>query len=175
MWNSLFLRCVGPRQCVDKSVDDVSFLSYIITNMQQLLSGLPIKPQVAVSGYSNGGMMIQTLLCKQPDIANNLAGVALIATMMGTDFASSSCKQKLPRSLPLVWVHGVQDPVLPFKPGSSQGVKALRAGKGGYKMSIPTMALFLTATAQASLLCRMCKERQSSVCLQHATAALSQS
>lgn len=120
---------MSETRCVDKSVDDVSFLSYVIRNMQQLLPGVPIKSQVAVSGYSNGGMMIQTLLCKQPDIANHLAGVALIGTMMGSDFASSSCKQNLPRSLPLVWVHGLKDPVLPYSAGSSLGVKALGAGK----------------------------------------------
>ena len=117
------------RRCIDSSVDDVSFLSYVIRNAQQLLPGIPIKPQVAVSGYSNGGMMIQTLLCQQPDIANSLAGVALIGTMLGTDFAASSCQQKLPRSLPLLWLHGVQDPVLPFEPGSCMRVNALGAGE----------------------------------------------
>jgi len=129
MWNSIFWPCMSETRCVDKSVDDVSFLSYVIRNMQQLLPGVPIKSQVAVSGYSNGGMMIQTLLCKQPDIANHLAGVALIGTMMGSDFASSSCKQNLPRSLPLVWVHGLKDPVLPYSAGSSLGVRALGAGE----------------------------------------------
>lgn len=72
--------------------------------------------------------MIQAVLCQRPEVANSLSGVALLGTMLGSDFAASSCQQKLPRSLPLLWAHGVQDPVLPYQPGSSMGVKALGAG-----------------------------------------------
>jgi hypothetical protein len=46
MWNSIFWPCMTSSRCVDKSVDDVSFLAGVITGMQQLLPGLPIKPQV---------------------------------------------------------------------------------------------------------------------------------
>lgn len=119
---------MSSSRCIDKSTDDVAFLSNIITNMQQLLPDLPLQPQTALSGYSNGGMMIQTLLCQRPDIVNSLSGVALLGTMLGSNFAASSCQQKLPRSLPLMWAHGVEDPVLPFAPGSNMGVKALGAG-----------------------------------------------
>lgn len=46
MWNSVFWPCMTSTRCVDKSVDDVSFLAGVITGMQQLLPGLPLKPQV---------------------------------------------------------------------------------------------------------------------------------
>jgi hypothetical protein len=46
MWNSIFWPCMTATRCVDKSVDDVSFLAGVITGMQQLLPGLPLKPQV---------------------------------------------------------------------------------------------------------------------------------
>jgi poly(3-hydroxybutyrate) depolymerase len=129
MWNAKFWTCMTSNRCIDKSIDDVAFLSNVITNMPSLLSGIPIKPQSALSGYSNGGMVAQTLLCQRPDVANSLSAVALLGTMLGSDFAASSCQQKLPRSLPLLWAHGVQDPVLPFEAGSSSmGVKATGAG-----------------------------------------------
>lgn len=49
MWNSIFWPCMTATRCVDKSVDDVSFLAGVITGMQQLLPGLPLKPQVSSS------------------------------------------------------------------------------------------------------------------------------
>jgi poly(3-hydroxybutyrate) depolymerase len=134
MFNSIFWPCMGrttqaDAHCVDKSVDDVAFVSGIITNMQQLLKGLPLKQRAALSGYSNGGMLAQAMLCQRPSIADSLSGVALLGTMLGSDFAASSCGRRLPRRLPLLWVHGVKDPVLPYGPGgSSMGVKALGAG-----------------------------------------------
>lgn len=131
MWNAKFWTCMTSNRCIDKSVDDVAFLSNVITNMPSLLSGVPIKPQSALSGYSNGGMVAQTLLCQRPDVANSLSAVALLGTMLGSDFVAASCQQKLPRSLPLLWAHGVQDPVLPFEAGSSSmGVKATGAEAG---------------------------------------------
>lgn len=128
MWNALFWPCMLATRCIDRSIDDVSFLSSLITNMQQLLPGLPIQPTTALSGYSNGGMLIQAMLCQRPEVAAKLSGVALIGTMLVTDFAASSCKQKLPKRLPLMWIHGVKDPVLPFEAGKSMGVSALGAG-----------------------------------------------
>lgn len=128
MWNSVFWPCMKADRCIDSSVDDVSLLARLITGMQQLLPGIPLQPGVALSGYSNGGMMIQTLLCRRPDIASRLSGVALLGTMLGTEFAASSCKQRLPKALPLVWIHGVKDPVLPYEAGKSLGVSALGAG-----------------------------------------------
>lgn len=132
MWNSVFWTCMALSRCVDSSINDVDFIGTVIKSMPQLLQGISIKPQTALSGYSNGGMLVQALLCQQPSIANSLTGVALIGTMLGTNFASSSCQQKLPRALPLMWIHGQQDPVLPYGPGGrSMGVAALGAGEEG--------------------------------------------
>jgi poly(3-hydroxybutyrate) depolymerase len=97
--------------------------------------------------------MIQTLLCTKPEVANSLSAVALVGTMLGSDFAAGSCRQKLPKSLPLVWLHGVKDPVLPFAAGGqSLGVKSLGAGAPG-GLGIGCLVFGLSSTSQAHSVC----------------------
>jgi poly(3-hydroxybutyrate) depolymerase len=131
MWNSLFWPCFAAvPKCVDKQLDDIGFVANLINNMQQqLLPGIPLKPKALLSGYSNGGMLAQALLCKQPNLASKLAGVSILASTLGEQFAGGSCKQQLPASLPFLWVHGTADDTLPYGHGMSEGIQMLGAGE----------------------------------------------
>jgi poly(3-hydroxybutyrate) depolymerase len=115
---------------VDKQLDDVGFIANLINNMQQLLlPGIPLKPKTLLSGYSNGGMLAQALLCKQPNLASKLAGVSILASTLGEQFAGRSCKQQLPAALPFLWMHGTADDTLPYGRGLSEGIQMLGAGE----------------------------------------------
>lgn len=131
MWNSLFWPCFAAvPKCVDKQQDDLGFIANLLTNMQQqLLPGMPLQPKALLTGYSNGGMLAQALLCKQPGLASRLAGVSIIASALGEEFAAESCKGRLPAALPLLWVHGTADDTLPYGRGKSEGIQMLGAGE----------------------------------------------
>lgn len=79
-------------------------------------------------------MMAQALLCKRPELAHKLSGVALLASIMGTSFGASNCTKQLPRALPILWLHGYDDQVLPYKPGRSVGVETVGAGESAGRM-----------------------------------------
>jgi hypothetical protein len=131
MWNSLFWPCFAAvPKCVNKQQDDIGFISSLLTNMQQLLlPGIPLKPKALLTGYSNGGMLAQALLCKQPSLAGRLAGVGILASVLGEEFAGNSCKRQLPAALPLLWMHGTADDTLPYGRGMSEGIQMLGAGE----------------------------------------------
>ncbi|KAF6251644.1 hypothetical protein COO60DRAFT_1558494 [Scenedesmus sp. NREL 46B-D3] len=131
MWNSRFWPCFAAvPKCVDTQLDDVGFVADLLTNLQQqLLQGVPLKPKALLSGYSNGGMLAQALLCQQPSVASRLAGVSILASALGEQFAGGSCKGQLPASLPVLWVHGTADDTLPYGRAVSEGVQMLGAGE----------------------------------------------
>jgi poly(3-hydroxybutyrate) depolymerase len=93
--------------------------------------------QVYALGFSNGGMILQTLLCKSPYLRSTLGGVALVNTVLrkayleeecadapppaaaNSSSSSSSSSQQQQRKVPLVFIHGMQDTLFPFFEGST--------------------------------------------------------
>ncbi|WIA33956.1 hypothetical protein OEZ86_007051 [Tetradesmus obliquus] len=135
MWNSGYWQCPyksHPSHCMDSDTDDVGFLEALTKALQ---AKLPSKPNdVYALGFSNGGMILQTLLCKSPYLRSTLAGAALVNTVLreayldeecvdvpppATANSSSSSSQQQQRKVPLVFIHGMQDSLFPFFEGSS--------------------------------------------------------
>ncbi|KAF8067229.1 hypothetical protein HT031_002276 [Scenedesmus sp. PABB004] len=131
MWTTGWWPCVASvGLCADAGVDDVRFIATLLSSLAagRLLPGLPLGAAKAhLVGYSNGGMLAQTLLCARPDVVGALASVTLLASTLGREFAAGRCARPLPRSLPLLWVHGTADATLPYGPGQSEGVAVLGA------------------------------------------------
>jgi poly(3-hydroxybutyrate) depolymerase len=89
--------------------------------------------QVYALGFSNGGMILQTALCKSGYLRGTLTGVALVNTVLRKAYldeecadapaaaanGSSSSQQQQQRKVPLVVIHGMQDTLFPFYEGSS--------------------------------------------------------
>jgi hypothetical protein len=148
MWNSLFWPCMAALgKCADNRTDDIGLITHLIDSMQStLLPGIRLQPKVQLSGYSNGGMLVQAMLCRQPSIVNKLAGIVILASTLGSIFAGSKCTQKFERQVPLLWVHGQADNTLPFAGGTSEGVQVM--GPGGFAPSVcvPLMSILVSLT-----------------------------
>jgi hypothetical protein len=83
-------------------------------------------------GFSNGGMILQTALCKSRYLRATLTGVALVNTVLRKAYLDEECadtpaatangsssQQQQQRKVPLVVIHGMQDTLFPFYQGSS--------------------------------------------------------
>ena len=79
-----------------------------------------------MAGISNGGMMAQRVACESAD---RLAGIALVAGSMPEALAAI-CKPSRP--LPVLIIHGTEDPIVPWNGGAVAGFedfgKVLSAG-----------------------------------------------
>lgn len=93
--------------------DDVGFLLAIIDNLAAD-SIIDIK-RVAVAGISNGGMMAQRLACEYPD------RVAVIATVAGSMPEGLAGRCKPSKAVPVMVIHGTQDPIVPWEGGPVAG------------------------------------------------------
>lgn len=89
-----------------KTVDDVKFLSAVIDDA---IARYPIDPKrIYLSGYSNGGLMAERYACEQPQ---RIAALAVVATTI-EPLDAARCKPAL--GTPILFVNGVQDPIVPF-------------------------------------------------------------
>ncbi len=95
------------------TVDDVGFLLAIVDKLAG--DGLVDKNRVYVTGISNGGMMAQRLACEQAD---RIAGIATVAGGMPSGLAGT-CKPA--RALPVLVIHGTEDPIVPWGGGAVAG------------------------------------------------------
>ncbi len=95
------------------TVDDVGFLLAIVDKM--VADGLVDKNRVYVTGISNGGMMAQRLACEQAD---RVAGIATVAGGLPEPM-QVTCKPARP--LPVLIVHGTEDPIVPWAGGAVAG------------------------------------------------------
>nr|WP_238994795.1 PHB depolymerase family esterase [Mycolicibacterium chubuense] len=94
-----------------QGVDDVGFLSALITSLTQQY-GIPAG-RVFVTGMSAGGFMAQRLACDRADL------VAAVAPVAGTLGSAVPCAPSRPVSV--LAVHGSADPVVPFNGGAMVG------------------------------------------------------
>jgi polyhydroxybutyrate depolymerase len=95
------------------TVDDVAFLLAIVDKL--VADGLVDKNRVYVTGISNGGMMAQRLACEQ---AERIAGIATVAGGLPEPL-QATCKPA--RSLPVLVIHGTEDPIVPWAGGAVAG------------------------------------------------------
>ena len=95
------------------TVDDVGFLLAIVDKL--VADGLVDKNRVYVAGISNGGVMAQRLACAQAD---RIAGIATVAGGLPTGL-TGTCKPA--RALPVLVIHGTEDPIVPWAGGAVAG------------------------------------------------------
>ena len=89
--------------------DDVRFFRTLVA---QVSRGMAIdRHRVYATGFSDGGSFTYRLACERP---GDLAAVAVVS---GTLFCTPG------RALPVLHVHGTEDPIIPF----AQGLAAVRA------------------------------------------------
>ena len=93
--------CCG--KAVSRKVDDVAFLLRVVEDVESRVSIDPSR--VAVTGFSNGGLMSYRLLCERPDVFR-------IAVAVAGDIVSSRCTPAEPVSL--LAIHGARDAVIPL-------------------------------------------------------------
>lgn len=95
------------------SVDDVGFLLAVI---DRLAEALPVdRSRVYIAGISSGGMMAQRMACEKAD---RIAAVATVAGTMPVEL-KAACKPARP--LPVLMIHGTEDPVVPWAGGAVAG------------------------------------------------------
>lgn len=96
-------------------VDDISFLSRLIDSLK-LQYNINLN-RVYATGMSNGGFMSNTLAC---ELSNRITAIASVTGgMFTTQYGSvgSACHPKRP--VPVMQVHGTNDPTVPYAGNSS--------------------------------------------------------
>ena len=94
-------------------VDDVGFLLAVVDKL--VTDGMVDKNRVYATGISNGGMMAQRLACEQ---AERIAGIATVAGGLPEPLLAT-CKPVRP--LPVLVIHGTDDPIVPWAGGAVAG------------------------------------------------------
>ncbi len=89
--------------------DDVAFIANLVTMLSRKYK--PASNRVYVIGSSNGGQMALRMAIERPDIVT--AAAAIVASMP----AHSECAAPT-RFVPIVFVNGTDDPLMPFKGGT---------------------------------------------------------
>jgi polyhydroxybutyrate depolymerase len=103
-------------------INDVKFVSEIITNVSKLFS---IDPKSIFStGISNGGFMSSRLAC---ELSDKFAAVAVVAASMEKNTVAANCNPSNPVST--IYIHGTTDPIVPFLGGT------MTKGEGGVILS----------------------------------------
>ena len=103
----------GTTPASSDGIDDVRFLSQLIDDMIAKHHADPTR--VYVMGMSNGGMMALTLACR---ITDRLAGVITVTGLMSAALVESC---RLSKPLPVAFIHGTNDPIVPYEGGGVSG------------------------------------------------------
>ena len=104
----------GRRQdlrCVDRpqGTDDVAFIAKLVEKL--VADGTADPKRVYVTGISNGGAMVMTLVCARADLF--AAGASVIMNL--TDETAVTCHPSRP--LPMLIMNGTADPLIPYEGG----------------------------------------------------------
>lgn len=111
----------GTTAAEQAGVDDVAFLRALI---QHLVRQYGVDPKrVYAAGISNGGLMVGRLAC---ELSDRIAAFAVVAATF-PESLTLGCHP--PRPVPILFIHGTLDPILP----ASGGVP--RFGAGGRLLS----------------------------------------
>ena len=95
------------------TVDDAGFLLAVVDKLAA--ESLVDKKQVYAAGISNGGMMAQRMAC---EFSDRVSGIATIAGSMPEQMPLT-CKPS--RSIPVLIIHGTEDPIVPWGGGAVGG------------------------------------------------------
>jgi polyhydroxybutyrate depolymerase len=115
------------------AVDDVAFAKAAIDLVVSRYGG--DRAQVYAVGFSNGGQMVIRLI---HEIPSALAGAAVLSATQtrAEDFAPHDPQDE---PVPVMFVHGTKDPIVPFAGGMA---KMLRISPRGIGLSAPESAAF---------------------------------
>ncbi|WP_169567581.1 alpha/beta hydrolase family esterase [Sneathiella limimaris] len=93
-----------------QGVDDVGF---ILAAIQETMAEIQFldETQIFLAGMSNGGHMIQRLICEQ---AARFAGAAIVTAQLTPELIKS-CRPSKP--LGILYINGTEDPLMPFDGG----------------------------------------------------------
>jgi len=95
-------------------VDDISFVTALLDHLMKLRN--IDSRRIYATGFSNGGMLTQTLACQ---LSDRIAAFASVAGTLPANLASS-CKPKTPVSL--LMFNGTSDRSVPYAGGKIAGV-----------------------------------------------------
>jgi polyhydroxybutyrate depolymerase len=94
-----------------KGINDVKFIDQLITYAIRSYNG--DAKRVYLTGMSNGGFMASRLAC---ELSNRIAAVAVVAASMDGSMAYHPIK-----ALPMMYIQGTKDPLVPFDGGAMKG------------------------------------------------------
>jgi polyhydroxybutyrate depolymerase len=89
--------------------DDVAFITKLVEKL--VADGTADAKRVYVTGVSNGGAMVMTLVCARADLF--VAGASVIMNL--TDETAVTCHPSRP--LPMLIMNGTADPLIPYEGG----------------------------------------------------------
>ena len=104
--------------------DDVAFVRAVVDLLVQRYHGDPA--HVVLVGFSNGGQMVLRLVHEMPDAL--AAAVVLSATQPVPDNFAPTSPKELP--VPMMFVHGTKDPLVPYSGGMASMWGFRPRGKG---------------------------------------------
>jgi polyhydroxybutyrate depolymerase len=121
-WNDA--RIVNTSAARTDHVDDVAFTAAAIDLVVRRFNG--DSSQVYAIGFSNGGQLVMRLI---HEIPSALAGAAILCATQSVpeNFAPDRPKTQ---PLPVMFVHGTQDPITPYSGGMAKMVRLLPRGLG---------------------------------------------
>ncbi|HEY2061524.1 MAG TPA: dienelactone hydrolase family protein [Amycolatopsis sp.] len=130
-WNDA--RITNTSAARTDGVDDVAFAKAAIDLLQRRYGG--DRAQVHAVGFSNGGQLVVRLIHEVPEA---LAGAAILSATQSVpeNFAPDSPRQQ---PLPVLLVHGTQDPIVPYDGGMA---KMYRFRPRGLGLSAPDTAAY---------------------------------
>jgi polyhydroxybutyrate depolymerase len=94
-------RCVGGEACATKS-DDVAYVDALLAEVERAIS--VDRDRIYATGISNGGAMSHRLACERADV------FAAIAAVAGENQASAAPGCHPSRPVPVLQIHGTDDP-----------------------------------------------------------------
>jgi polyhydroxybutyrate depolymerase len=121
-WNDA--RIVNTSAARTDHVDDVAFTAAAIDLLVRRFNG--DTSQVYAIGFSNGGQLVMRLI---HEIPSALAGAAILCATQSVpeNFAPDRPKEQ---PLPVMFLHGTQDPISPYSGGMAKMVRLLPRGLG---------------------------------------------
>lgn len=102
-----------PRNLSGGQVNDVTFIDQLITTLQNTYN--IDRARIYATGISNGGFMSQVLAC---DLSDRIAGIAPVASNLPVSL-SQDCPAKRP--VPVMYILGTEDPIVPYDGGEVRG------------------------------------------------------
>ena len=103
----------GASDSDQQGVDDVAFLGQLIATLQGQYAINPHR--IYVAGMSNGGFMAQRLGC---ELADKIAAIVPVVATLSTNQATTCAPS---RPLPILYVLGENDPLVPYDGGTVRG------------------------------------------------------